>query len=114
MARPRSELLKGTLDLLVMKSLEHGPMHGWGLANRIEQTSGEVFTIHQGALFPALQRLQRRGLIASRWETTENNRRARYYTLTPTGRRQLARKIAELETVVDGVSNVLELRPREG
>jgi transcriptional regulator len=114
MAESRSELLKGTLDLLVLKSLEYGSMHGWGLAIRIEQTSGGVFTIHQGALFPALQRLTRKGMINSDWRMTENNRRARYYTLTPAGRRQLVRKITEWERVVGGVSNVLHLRPQEG
>jgi len=110
----RSDLLKGTLDMLVLKALEHEPMHGWGLAIRIEQTSGGVFIIHQGALFPALQRLKRKGLITSEWLTTENNRRARYYQLTKQGRKQLVQKVAEWERVVEGVGRVLKLRSQEG
>jgi len=110
----RSELLKGTLDMMVLKALEHEPIHGWGLAIRLEQTSGGILTIHHGALFPALQRLTRKGLIKSHWRTTENNRRARYYSITPAGRRLLAQKMAEWERVVAGVNSVLELRPQEG
>jgi len=100
--------------MLVLKALEHESMHGWGLAIRIEQTSGGVFIIHQGALFPALQRLKRKGLITSEWLTTENNRRARYYQLTKQGRKQLVQKVAEWERVVEGVGRVLKLRSQEG
>lgn len=114
MAEQRTELLKGTLDMMVLKALEHEQMHGWGLAIRIEQTSGGVFTIHHGALFPALQRMTRKGLIVSEWRTTENNRRARYYRITPAGRKLLAVKVAEWEKVVGGVNSVLELRTQEG
>jgi transcriptional regulator len=114
MAGKRPELLKGTLDLLVLKALELEPMHGWGLTIRIEQMSGGVFLIHQGALFPALQRLKRKGLIRSDWRLTENNRRANYYLLTTSGRRQLAEKIAEWELISGTMNEVLKLRPQEG
>ncbi len=113
MADRKSELLKGTLDMLVLKSLECGPMHGWGLGIRIEQTSGDIFTIHQGALIPALQRLRRKGFISSEWRLTENNRRARYYELTTSGRKQLVKHVADWETVSHGVRNILNLRPQE-
>ena len=114
MAGKRPELLKGTLDLLVLKALELEPMHGWGLTIRIEQMSDGVFLIHQGALFPALQRLKRRGLIRSEWRLTENNRRANYYLLTAAGRRHLAEKIAEWELISGTMNEVLRLRPQEG
>jgi PadR family transcriptional regulator PadR len=110
----RSDLLKGTLDLLVLKALEMEPMHGWGLAIRIEQMSKGVFLIHQGALFPALQRLKRKGLIRSDWRTTEHNRRARYYLLTAAGHRYLNEKVAEWERIAGAMNNVLGLQPQEG
>jgi transcriptional regulator len=110
----RSDLLKGTLDLLVLKALELEPMHGWGLAIRIEQMSQGVFLIHQGALFPALQRLKRKGLIRSDWRTTEHNRRARYYLLTPAGCRHLEEKVAEWTKITGAMDAVLGLRPQEG
>ena len=110
----RSDLLKGTLDLLVLKALELETMHGWGLAIRIEQMSQGVFLIHQGALFPALQRLKRKGLIRSEWGTTENNRRARYYLLTAAGRRHLKEKVAEWERIAGAMNNILGLQPQEG
>lgn len=86
----RSELLQGTLDMLVLKILSLEPLHGWGVSERIEQMSGEVFQVNQGSLYPALRRLKRRGWIRSAWQVTENNRRARYYALTASGRKQLA------------------------
>jgi len=113
-AGKRPELLKGTLDLLVLKALDLEPMHGWGLTIRIEQMSGGVFLIHQGALFPALQRLKRKGLIRSEWRTTENNRKANYYLLTTAGRRHLAEKIAEWELISGTMNEVLKLQPQEG
>jgi len=114
MAAERIDLMKGTLDLLVLKALDLEPMHGWGMAIRIEQFSKGVFLIHQGALFPALQRLQRKGLIKSEWRTTENNRRARYYQLTNSGRRQLVEKIREWERVAGTMNGILKLRPQQG
>ena len=89
MADDRGELLQGTLEMLVLKTLALEPMHGWGIAHRIEERSGNVFLVTQGSLYPALIRMKRRGWLHSEWRTTENNRRARYYLLTPAGRRQL-------------------------
>jgi PadR family transcriptional regulator, regulatory protein PadR len=86
----KGDLLQGTLDMLVLKALALEPMHGWGITERIEQWSQQVLQVNQGSLYPALYRLQRQGWITSSWNTTENNRRARYYELTETGRRQLA------------------------
>ena len=88
----RGELLRGTLDMLVLRSLQLGPMHGWGIADRLEQGSEQLFQLGQGSLYPALYRLERQGLIGSTWRITENNRRARYYALTAAGRAHLARE----------------------
>jgi len=86
----QTDVLRGTLDLLVLKTLETlGPMHGWGIARRIEQVSGDALAMNQGTLYPALLRLEQRGWIDSKWGVTENNRRARYYFLTARGRKQL-------------------------
>ena len=85
----RSELLRGTLDLLILKTLTREPMHGWGIAQAIRQRTGGVFDVNQGSLYPALMRMKRRGWVSAEWRTSENNRRARYYALTATGRRQL-------------------------
>lgn len=86
----RTDLLQGTLDMLVLKTLALEPMHGWGISERIQQLSEEVFVVNQGSLYPALQRLLRRGWITSEWRASENNRRARYYSLTAAGRKRLA------------------------
>jgi len=83
------ELLSGTLEMLVLKTLALEPMHGWGIAHRIEQMSSSVFFVAQGSLYPALLRMKRRGWVRTSWRTTENNRRARYYELTADGRKQL-------------------------
>jgi PadR family transcriptional regulator, regulatory protein PadR len=89
MTKSRSDLLQGTLELLILKILSLEPMHGWGISERIQQWSGDVFLVNQGSLYPALQRMKRKGWITSRWQVTENNRKARYYALTPAGERQL-------------------------
>ena len=89
METPHQDLLTGTLELLVLKTLALQPMHGWGIAQRIQLMSRSTFLVTQGSLYPALVRMKRRGWIRSAWRTTENNRRARYYELTPEGRRQL-------------------------
>ena len=89
MAKQRDDLLKGTLDLLILKTLDLQPMHGWGIAERIQSFSADVLRVPTGSLYPALQRLQRQGLIAAYWQTTENNRRARYYKLTAAGAKRL-------------------------
>ena len=85
----RNDLLQGTLDMLVLKALSLQPMHGWGITERLQQWSRDVFQLNQGSLYPALYRLERQGLVTSTWRTTENSRRARYYALTAAGRRRL-------------------------
>jgi len=89
MAADRAELLQGTLEMLVLKTLALEPMHGWGIAHRIQAMSGDVFLVTQGSLYPALVRMKRRGWLKTSWHVTENNRRARYYELTALGSRQL-------------------------
>jgi transcriptional regulator len=108
MAHDRSELLQGTLELLILKTLSLESMHGWGIAQRIQQLSREIFQVNQGSLYPALQRLTSRGLIRSEWRTTESNRRARYYRLTPAGRRQLAAERDEWERSSSAVNWILD------
>ncbi len=85
----RSELLQGTLDLLILRTLDLKPMHGFGVSQRIQQISREVFQVNQGSLYPALHRLELKGYVESSWGTTENNRKAKYYKLTRAGRKQL-------------------------
>ncbi|HEX5707555.1 MAG TPA: PadR family transcriptional regulator [Pyrinomonadaceae bacterium] len=85
----RADLLQGTLDMLILKALSHGAMHGYGVGQRITQMAEELLRVEEGSLYPALYRLEERGLIASEWGTSENNRRARFYKLTAAGRRQL-------------------------
>lgn len=109
-----SELLQGTLELLVLKMLSLEPMHGWGLAQRIEDSSREVFRVNQGSLYPALQRMKRRGWIVSEWRRTENNRRARYYLLTAEGRRQLEVERASWERASSAVNWILNARLAKG
>ena len=92
MAEDKSDLLQGTLDMLVLKILSLQPMHGWGISERIQQMSSDVFQVNQGSLYPALQRLKRKGWVRAEWRITENNRRARYYELTAAGLAQLAKE----------------------
>ena len=92
MARAKSDLLQGTLDLLILKTLELEPMHGWGITLRIQQVSESVLQVNQGSLYPALHRLEERGWIRATWKTSENNRQAKYYELTAQGRRQLVQE----------------------
>lgn len=106
--KDRSDLLQGTLDLLVLRALQLEPMHGWGVTERIEQWSERVLQLGQGTLYPALYRLERQGFIRSEWRVTENNRRARYYSLTPKGRRQLADELEQWRRVSRAVNLVLE------
>ena len=102
------ELLQGTLELLVLKTLALEPMHGWGIAQRIEQMSGAVFQVNQGSLYPALQRMKRKGWVRSDWRVTENNRRARYYELTRAGRAQLAVEARQWQRASRAVDGILE------
>jgi transcriptional regulator len=106
-AEDRTELLQGTLEMLVLKTLSLEPMHGWGIAQRIQSISGDVFQVNQGSLYPALQRMKRRGWIRSQWRVTENNRRARYYELTTSGRRQLRDQAAEWARSSGAVNRIL-------
>jgi|SRR5215831_16635870 len=102
------ELPQGTLDLLILKTLALEPQHGWGISERIQQISSDVLQIQQGSLYPALHRLERRGLIKAKWATSENNRQAKYYELTRMGRKQLETESAawrKLTSVVDQVLN---------
>ena len=103
----RGDILQGTLEMLVLKTLTLEPLHGWGLSVRLRQISGEVFEVHQGSLYPALQRMLRRGWIRAEWRATENNRRARYYEITREGRRQLDAQIAEWDRSSGAVNRVL-------
>jgi PadR family transcriptional regulator, regulatory protein PadR len=108
MATDRGDLLQGTLDMLVLKALQLEPMHGWGITERIEQWSESVLQLGQGTLYPALYRLERQGLIQSDWKVTENNRRARYYSLTRAGRRQLTEELAQWRRMSRAVNCVLD------
>ncbi|MGH7477309.1 MAG: PadR family transcriptional regulator [Longimicrobiales bacterium] len=94
MAQANADVLQGTLDMLILKALSLEPMHGWGVAQRIQQVSRDALQVNQGSLYPALHRLEHRGWIAAEWGTSENNRRAKYYRLTRTGRRQLVAEAA--------------------
>ena len=108
MAHDQSDLLQGTLELMILKTLSLEPMHGWGITQRIQQTSREVFQVNQGSLYPALQRLASRGVISAEWRMTENHRRARYYMLTPAGEHELARERAQWERASAAVNWVLD------
>jgi transcriptional regulator len=92
-SRPSIDALRGSLDLLVLKTLSLSPAHGWGISQRVQQISGGEFAMNQGSLYPALQRLEKEGLITSEWGVTDNNRQARYYKLTAAGRRALGREV---------------------
>ena len=107
MTDPRRDLLQGTLELLVLTTLTLEPMHGWGISVRLRQISGEVFDVQQGSLYPALQRMLRRGWVRAEWRVSEHNRRARYYRLTAAGERQLAAQRAEWEHASRAVDRVL-------
>lgn len=105
----KNDALLGTIDLLVLKSLAAlGAMHGYGIVTYIQRTSDELLRVEEGSLYPALHRIEQQGWIAAEWRTSENNRRAKYYSLTAAGRRQLARERQNWERVVRGVSAVLD------
>ena len=101
------ELPQGTLDLLILRTLALQPQHGWGISERVQQMSSDVLRIQQGSLYPALHRLERRGWIKARWGTSENNRRAKYYELTKTGRQQLATEQESWHKLTAAVAQVL-------
>ena len=104
---PKSDLLQGTLDLLILKTLVGGPMHGWGISLRIQQVSQEVLQVNQGSLYPALHRLEQQGLIAAEWGNSENNRQAKFYELTKNGRKQLVDETRNWERLSTAVARVL-------
>jgi PadR family transcriptional regulator PadR len=108
MGNLKTDLLQGTLDLMVLRTLEAGPNHGWGISQRIQQVSQDVLRINQGSLYPALHRLEAHGWIDSEWGSSDNNRRARYYRLTRAGRRQLAEETANWTRIADAITRVLE------
>ncbi|MCC6317828.1 MAG: PadR family transcriptional regulator [Gemmatimonadaceae bacterium] len=105
---PESDVLRGTLDLLILKVLSAEPMHGWGVSQRIQERSRGVLDVNQGSLYPALQRLEQRGLVDSEWQVTEQNRRARYYRLTAAGRRAVGQETANWRRYVTAVEYILE------
>ncbi|MGH9442670.1 MAG: PadR family transcriptional regulator [Thermoanaerobaculia bacterium] len=109
----KSDLLQGTLDLLVLRTLSLGPMHGWGISQRIQQISRDVLQVNQGSLYPALARLEVAGWIEAEWGLSENNRQAKYYTLTKTGRSQLERETANWRRLSEAVARVLRLAGEE-
>ncbi len=106
MAEPKT-LVQGTLDMLVLKTLTLERMHGWGIAQRIEQISRGVFQVNAGSLFPAFRRLERDGLVRAEWRATENNRRAKYYSLTEAGRRKLRVETREWESQIAAIARIL-------
>ncbi len=111
MTPARADILRGTLDLLVLKTLDTlGPMHGWGIARRLEQMSDDVLRLNQGTLYPALLRLQQRGWITATWGTSDNNRRARFYALTKIGRRQLRVETENWEQMAQILARVLRAK----
>jgi transcriptional regulator len=103
-----TELLPGTLDLLLLRVLSTGPMHGYGMAQRLQQVSGDVLQVGESSLYPALQRLLLNGWVKASWGTSENNRRARYYTLTAAGRKQLVIERADFNQMIQAIQKVLE------
>ena len=105
---PSPDLLPGTLDLLILRSLARGPMHGYGIAARLRQVSDDVLQVGESSLYPALQRLLLNGWVKAEWGASENNRRARFYSLTGAGQRQLARERREFERMAGAIVKVLE------
>ena len=107
--RSQVDALRGSLDLLVLKTLSLAPMHGWGIGQRVQQISKGVLELNQGSLYPALQRLEKDGLITSDWDTTDNNRRARYYRITAAGRRALGVELESWRKFAAGLEAVLRV-----
>jgi transcriptional regulator len=103
-----ADVIQGTLDLLILKALSLAPMHGWGISQRIQQMSGDAFQVGQGSLYPALHRIEKRGLVKADWRTTENNREAKYYQLSAAGRRALGEEIADWRRYAGAVELVID------
>lgn len=109
MTEPKSDVLQGTLDLMVLKTLETlGSMHGYGIAQRIQQVSENMLQLNQGTLYPALLRLEQKGWIVARWGTSDNNRRAKFYSLTRSGRKQVVREAEDWQRIVAVMGRLLE------
>src|SRR5205085_1354969 len=108
MAKTKSDLLQGTLDMLILKTLALEPMHGWGISQRIQQTSAGVLNVNQGSLYPALYRLEERGWVTAEWDSSDNNRQAKYYKLTRAGRKQLDEETANWQRLSAAVEQVLQ------
>jgi transcriptional regulator len=106
--QPSGEILPGTLDMLILKTLIHSSMHGYSIAEFIQQTSEDVLRVEEGALYPALHRLELRGLLIAEWGVSENNRRAKYYRLTATGRRYLAEETARWNRMIGAIARIME------
>jgi transcriptional regulator len=107
LGKGKNDILQGTLALLVLKTLQQGPMHGWGITLHIQEISKEVLRVEEGSLYPALHRMEQEGWVAAEWGQSENNRRARFYRLTPAGRKQLAEEESNWRKLIDAVSSVL-------
>ena len=107
MPADKSDLLQGTLDMLILKIVALGPVHGYGISQRIRQISKEVLQVQQGSLYPALHRLENRGWVKSSWGTSENNRKAKFYELTPAGRKQLVAERERWQQVVEAIGRIL-------
>jgi transcriptional regulator len=108
MGRQKQDLLQGTLDMLILQTLALEPMHGWGISQRIQQISRDVLRVNQGSLYPALHRLEQQGWIDAEWDASDNNRQARYYRLTRTGRRQLTEERENWARMTDAVTRILQ------
>ena len=112
--QPQVDLLQGTLDLLILRTLLFGPTHGHRIAHSIQHTSRDILKVDHGSLYPALQRLERRGWITAKWGTSENNRRAKYYRLTSAGRKQLVAETTKWERLTEAISRILRPAGEEG
>ena len=107
MGESHSELLQGTLDVMILRVLSLGEMHGWGIGERLQDLSGDVFRVNQGSIYPALQRMRRKGWIRAKYQRSENNRRARYYALTASGAKRLGHEVGEWRRTSNAVNRVL-------
>lgn len=110
MALRKADVLRGTLDLMILRTLEVGPMHGYGIAQRLEQSSGGAFEVSPGSFFPALYRLEHKGWLRGEWGTSENGRRARFYSLTKAGRKQLGVEMHQWDQVLLAIQRVLQAK----
>jgi len=109
MSRP-ADLVQGTLELLLLKIVALGPLHGWAIAQRLKQVSGDVLQVSEGSLYPALHKLEHEGWLKARWQMSDTGRRAKFYTLSPAGRRALDREMAEWERLSGAISRVVKLK----